>query len=406
MSPQRTIRAIVRSPALMTAAIFGASGAGFAIGNVLLARLLPPSEYGYLALFLSLTQLGFALGPLGMETVINRHHLPASDALLRRGFATGALTGVGLAALAWLVYGVTLPLAIVLSFAVLAVTLNRMAGALFQTRQQFGTGLFLTQIHNWVLLCGVPVVLWLQYPKALPVVLLTVSGYAVTAYVGWRKAWRDRDDAREWPAVEPLFREGLSIVGLQLAVGLIFQLDRLLIPKLLSISDLATYSVVAAVAASPFRMLQTGVGYSLLPRLRACETAAQIRRLVAREAAVILLVSIAAAAIVVVLMPWITTTVLAGRYEIPASLITAVIVVGFVRVWNSFASSSVHALGSVRHLALLNLCSWIAVGLAALGAMLAQAHGLTGLVYGIGAGRATLALAATFIALHASRGHR
>ena len=74
----------------MTAALFAAGGTGFALGNLLLARLLPESEYGYLSLSLSFVQLGHALGPLGLEIIINRRRLAPSPALLRRAASTSA----------------------------------------------------------------------------------------------------------------------------------------------------------------------------------------------------------------------------------------------------------------------------------------------------------------------------
>jgi hypothetical protein len=80
----------------MTAALFAAGGTGFALGNLLLARLLPESEYGYLSLSLSFVQLGHALGPLGLEIIINRRRLGPSPALLRRAASTSAAVGIAM----------------------------------------------------------------------------------------------------------------------------------------------------------------------------------------------------------------------------------------------------------------------------------------------------------------------
>jgi O-antigen/teichoic acid export membrane protein len=241
-------------------------------------------------------------------------------------------------------------------------------------------------------------VLWLDEPAALPVALVATCGYAAMVAIGWRKA-RQTHPAKAAQTSHPYIKEGLAIVGLQLAVSLLFQLDRLLIPKVLSIGDLAVYAVVASIAGAPFRMLQMGVGYSLLPRLRACQRRGEAYRVIRHELAVMVAVSVAAAVAVILLMPWIARDLLQGRYSINAALVHAIVLIGFVRVWNSFASATVAALGSTRHLTLLNAASWAAVGVATLCAVSSRELGLLGIVYGIGAGWATLAAVATALAL-------
>ena len=61
----------------------------------------------------------------------------------------------------------------------------------------------------------------------------------------------------------------LALAGLAASGLLLVQLERLVLPHLLPLSDLALYGVLGAIAGSLFRVLQMGVGFSLLPRLRA-----------------------------------------------------------------------------------------------------------------------------------------
>ena len=69
------------------------------------------------------------------------------------------------------------------------------------------------------------------------------------------------------------------------AAGLVLiQLDRLVIPHVLPLQDLATYGVLAAIAGSLFRVLQMGVGYTLVPRLRVAGSVMERRRLISHEA--------------------------------------------------------------------------------------------------------------------------
>jgi O-antigen/teichoic acid export membrane protein len=398
------LRPVLRSPALWSALTFGAGGVGFAAGNILLARVLPEVEYGRVALFLALTQLGIVMGPVGLETVINRHHLSASRGLLSRVAVTSAVVGVGLAAVSWAFYGFGIALAIALALTVLAAATNRTAGSFFQSRRKFGTSLFLILIHNWIVLIAVPVVLFSGRPEAVPAALTIAGGYLMTAVIGWRKGFEMRRATEAPPATissSTLIQEGVAAMGLQIAVGAFFQLDRLIIPNALSIRDLAVYSVVSSIAASPFRMLQTGVGFALLPRLKACETRAAVMRLIRHEMFVMTGISVLAAIGVLLFTPWLLGVVLKSRYAFPMSLLYAMVVVGFVRVAGGISGAIVSALGSARQLALLNVFSWVSLGIAVIGAFAARSGGLTGVVYGIGAGWLALALAGTVIGLRA-----
>lgn len=394
----RKLIAPLRSPALLSAVTFAAGGVGFAVGNILLARVLPADEYGTVALVLAVTQLGITLGPLGLETLINRHHLAASLGLLKRSLLTSTVVAAALALLVVAIYAVSAPVAVALAVTVIAAALNRIAGAFLQSRRRFAWASGVLLVHNWVVLCAVPVVLLFDRRAALPAVLTTTFGYLLMATVGWRYSLRTQTGSDESPPKATLLHEGLAAVSSHLAISLLYQLDRLLIPRVLSIADLATYSVVAAIAASPFRMLQVGVSFTLVPRLRAAPSRAAIRRLMRHEIAVVFGIAVLASIGVLVVMPWVGEHFLQGRYVFARDLLYAMVIVGFVRVWSGFASASVMALGSTRELVIYNGWSWVALGFAAAGATVAARYGLTGIVYGLGIGWFTLALAATAIA--------
>jgi O-antigen/teichoic acid export membrane protein len=387
----------LRSPALVSALVFAAGGAGFAIGSLLLARVLPTEEFGAVSLFLAVTQLGITLGPVGLSTLVNRHRLQASAPLLVRAISTSMVVALALAAGVCLLYDMSVELALILAATVPAAAVSHVGAAFFQSRGRFGISLFLLLVHNWVVLLAVPVVLLTGSSSALPAVLTIAAGYVATAVGGW---WYGM---RELPSRQPqwsgeMMREGLASVGAQLALSVMFQLDRLLIPRALSLSELATYSVVSAIAASPYRMLQVGASYTLLPRLRSANTRATILSLLKREALIVLSMALLATAVVLTLTPWVITEFLGGRYTLQQSLLYAMVLVGFIRVANGFATSAVMALGSSRQLAWLNGWSWIALLVGGAFAFAAADAGLTGIVYGIGAGWLTLGVAAAILA--------
>jgi O-antigen/teichoic acid export membrane protein len=394
-------RKATRSPALRTAAALAAGGVGFALGNLLLARVLVETEFGKVSLLLSVIQVGAALGAPGIPTLVNRYRLNATAALFRRCAAGSVAAGAAVAGLMITFGNFHFALAAVLGFAVSLAALGRVAAAFFQSRQRFGTSLVLTQVHNWLVLASVPVVLALSEPTAFAVALVVLSGYLVTTVVGWRAAAQRLTQSTPQLSRQIWLREGMSAAGFVLANNLLFQLDRLLIGGLLSIADLATYAVVAAVAGSAFRMLQVGAGYTLVPRLRTCTNRQTAVRLLRGEGLLLGGTGLVAAATVLLVMPWLIGHFLAGRYEVPQGMVVAVIGIGFIRTWEAAASATVTALGSAQELLSLNVLSWLTVAVGTACAAWGSRYGLMGVVYGLGAGWCLLAISASTLALQA-----
>ncbi|HEU4625411.1 MAG TPA: oligosaccharide flippase family protein [Steroidobacteraceae bacterium] len=395
--------AVRRSPALVAAMSFALGGVGAALGNIALARVLPAEEYAAVALVLALTQLGITLGPLGWPTLMIRYRFVASAGLLARSLLGAALVSIAIAGAAAAIYQLRAELVALLAFTVVLAATNRVAATLFQSRQAFGASLLLTQIHNWVLLASVLFLIAIGSRSAASVATVLAVGYAITALIGWRVGWQD-GHAGSKPVFTPaLMREGLTIVAGALALSVMYQLDRLLIPRVLSLQDLATYSVAAAVVGSPFRMLQTGAGFALLPRIRACNDAAAARKLIRHEGALMAAVSTISAAGVVIAMPLIAAHVLGGRYDISSGLIAAIVAAGFARVWDGLASAAATALASPRELTYLTLSGCLAVLCAVGCAIAARKAGLVGVVYGLAAGWLIHATGASVLAVQAIR---
>lgn len=401
----RKLVALLRAPSLVAAAVYALAGVGFAASNVMLARVLPVREFGLVALFLSLSQVGVTLGPFGLELSINRHRLPATGRLLGRACVTGGIAAAVLAVVAHYFYGFSPALTWTLAATVLAVTANQIVTTYFQSRERFGLSLFIGLVHAWLLLLAIPLVTVLHDYSALPVALLVLCGYVVITALGWSKRANSPTDAHAHCALPrgTLLKEGLAAIGMNLALTLLFQLDRLIIPTALSIGDLAIYAVVAAVVGSPFRMLQTGVGYTLLPRLRKADSVARVVRLLRHEAVLMLAAASIAAACVLTIGPWLVDVLIPGDYNPPHSVFVAIVVVGFIRVWCGFAQSLIYSFGSPRELFIVNVWAWLAVGEGVIAAFLIKSTGLTGIVYGLGTGWLTFALAASVLAFRALR---
>lgn len=380
-----------------------AGGFGFALANILLARVLASSEFGALSLFLALVQLGLTLGPFGMDLSINRHRLDATPELRNSGAMTSLASGLIIAGAAWVLYGVEAGMLTCILIASIAASFNRFGTAILQTQQRFGFSLLLGQIHNYVLLLAVPVLWLMRRDDALPIAMMIATSYLITCVIGWRASRRVRLGTGESPLLRSFVRESLAGFGILLATQVLWQLERLVIPRTLSMEDLATFAVVAAIAGSPFRMLQIGAGHTLLPGLRACRRREDVRRLMKHEGAIIFGAAGASVLAVAIVTPWIAERFLMGRYDISAALIAAVILTGLLKVCNGFVGAIVQAFGSTAVLAKFNAMTW--VGLLAGGASAAYGarYGVVGVVYGVGVAWLAMTLAAGILAIASLR---
>jgi O-antigen/teichoic acid export membrane protein len=383
---------------------FGLGGVGYALGNLLLARALAPAQFGIFTLFLALVQIGSSLAPIGLQGQVNRR--PDHAVSVGRPLLTSSVVAVGTALLARLLYGMDGWLLLALLLSIIAGGTSLVASAVFQSRLRFGLALALSQGLAVVLL-GVGAVAVAAGGAELHLLAALVGSYYVlSSTVGWSVIRRTAPAGQTEPHS---LLEGLSLLGITAVALLLNQLERLMTPRLLTLEALATFAVVATLAGSPFRMLQMGAGYTLLPRLSRAPTAAQRRRLVRREAGAVLIIGAVAAVAILAAAPWIARWLLAGKYHLSTALMVAALVSGVVKLADAFATTVVWALGSPRQLAFLNWVSWTCavggVGAAWLGAR----WGLIGLMYGVTTawvcrGAVSGALAATLLGTEPASG--
>lgn len=376
-----------------------AGGFGFAIANILLARVLASSEFGALSLFLALIQLGLTLGPFGLDLSINRHRLDASPELRKWGLTTSTLSGLIISLAAWALYGVEVAMLACIFVAAVASSFNRFGTAILQTQQRFGFSLLLGQVHNYVLLLAVPLLWSIDSNEALPIAMMIAISYLITSTIGWRTSSKLRLGSSEPPRLRSFVRESIAGFGILLATQVLWQLERLVIPRTLSMEDLATFAVVAAIAGSPFRMLQIGVGHTLLPGLRACRSRHDVNRLMKHEGTILFGATAASVLAVLIVTPWIADRFLMGRYDISTALLVAVIVTGLVKVCNGFVSAIVQAFGSTAALAKFNVMTWAGLIAGVACAAYGARYGVVGVVYGVGVAWCAMTVAAAVLAV-------
>ncbi len=376
--------------------VYGVSGVGFVGANLILARVLPTVEYGLFTLVLAVVNLGHALGTAGVDGVVTRRHLDAGPELLRRSLGAGLLVGLALTVIVGLVYHLTIPMLLVVFVSTALGGPMMVAAARFQSEQRFGISLGLTQSPNIVLiLAAIIVVISNEKNAGLPLLVSTL-GFVLAAITGWwmllqGKARTGHEDRFPWG-------EAFSFAGFNAAGLLLIQLDRLIIPHVLSVHDLATYGVLSAIAGSLFRVLSMSVGYALVPRLRDARGVLQRRALIAHEAKLVGAIVTGGAAIIWFVTPLVERWFLGGRYHLAGSLVLAALVSGVIKVANSFGRSVVSALATPAELSLVNRLGWGSVALAIPAAIIGARWGLAGVMYGVTLGWLLRACAALFLA--------
>ena len=386
------------SPTLRSVIVYGASGLGFAGANLILARVLSTGEYALFTLVIAVVNLSFALAPLGVDGIVQRRHLEAGPRLLNRTLGAGLITGIIAALVAGFAYDVDAPLLLLVFAATVGGGAMAVAGAQFQSEQRYGISLALTQSPNLTLiLAALAVVLTGLKDARLP---LTISafGFVLAGVIGWWVLFRERAAKPHHETWFP-WGEALSFAGLNAAGLLLVQLDRLIIPHVLPLHDLATFGVLAAIAGSLFRVLSMGVGYTLVPRLRAAPTVLERRRLIGHEAKLVSAIIVAGSIAIWVLTPLIERWFLAGKYHLTGSLLLAAIFSGVAKIMNSFTKATVTALASASEVSIVNLLGWVSVAVAVAASILGARWGLTGVIYGVGLGWLMRALTALYLTL-------
>ncbi|MBA3318078.1 MAG: oligosaccharide flippase family protein [Gemmatimonadales bacterium] len=370
------------SPTIRSAGVYGAAGVGFAAANLILARVLPPAEYALVTLVLALANLGLAMAPLGIDGVVNRRDLEAGPLLFRRVLLATTTIGLGFGLVAVLAYHTSATITAVIFLSTVVGGAQMVASAKFQSEQRFGLSLTLLQSPNLILLFAALVTVAAGVREAWPALVIMTLGWFPGAIWGWSILFRERH-AKPHRSAEFPWHEALSFAGLQATGLLLVQLERLVLPHVLPLRDLATYGVLAAIAGSLFRVLQMSVGYTLVPRLRAASDVGQRRRLVAKETRLVGVVVLAGSVAIWLFTPVVERWFLGGKYHLAASLTIAAIVSGVAKVFNAFTRATASALATPRELSAVNLLGWVSLAIGLAGAIVGARWGLSGVIYGV-----------------------
>ena len=384
-------RRLLGSPIVYTAALFAASGLGFAGANLVLARLLSTSDFALVVLVMTLLNVSSPLAPAGMDGVINRHMLDFGPSLLGRVLATSTIVGLITAILGRAIYGLDALSAAILFLGIMAGGTTYLTAAHLRSRHKFVLSIILGQCPTYLFLAAALAVLLVPVRTPDFVLGIVMVGLAATAAWIWLR-YRRQEPAGERQHVP--WHDALFYVGAQAAGLLLLSMERLTVPKLLTLADLATLGVLSAVAMAPYRILQMAVGFTLLPQLRAAKKGGARRSLVAREAVVCAITVMLGSLVVWWVAPPVAGWFVGDKYQITPMLLLSAIVTGCVRVAASIPRSAATALCTTEDLGRLAGLTWVAAGCAFLGAWVGSAWGLPGIMYGVAFGALFHGLAA------------
>jgi O-antigen/teichoic acid export membrane protein len=393
------LKALYRSASLRTAAAMGIGGVGFSLGSLLLARLLPTKEYGLVSLVLGIVAVAGLTAPLGLDQVAARRGIRLDAAWRRAALGACALTALVAATVAGLVYH--LPAALVASVALITVALGiaQAAGGYFQGQQQLRMAVSVVQLLNWALALVALLDVAIGFSTA-GAVCLAIAAVAILAAAGvWWLVKRREGVGDRQPTAWGLRKEAMSLLTVQTCGSAFMQLERLLLGPIVGLSELALYSVLAALVSSPFRLLQGAVQFTLIPTLRVAGDARARRAKVGREAALVSVTVAAGSVAIWVLAPPLARWLTAGRYALSHALIAATLVSGFLKVLSGFTTAVVVSCGEERRLRLLSFVCWGSIGVSVAGALLTGRWGLVAVLYGISAGWLIRCLLTAWLAL-------
>ena len=244
------------SPALRAALAFGLGGAAFAIGNLILARILSSYEYGLLSLVIGVVSVAGLAAPLGMDFVIARRGLALGTELRQRALLTSVLIGLATVVISAVLYKLRVSLLLSVLVATIAMGVSQSVAAHFQSRRQFGLSGAFMQSSNWALML-IAIVDWVGGIGTATVPSALIAVFALTtAVIGWIMVAKPATEGQATPPLSGLWGEAISLLAINAAGSTLLQLERLVIPITIGIDALALFGVAASLVGSPFRMLQ------------------------------------------------------------------------------------------------------------------------------------------------------
>ncbi|MDT0576970.1 hypothetical protein RM533_12410 [Croceicoccus sp. F390] len=378
------IRQAARAPMVLSAGMFAASGALFAIGTLLLARTMPIEAFGRFALGVALFNLFSLVAPAGLDQLVLRMRLAVGWRLAGLIAASGVALGSLVAVVTFWSGGLLAAEAAMTMAAIAAGGMSVMVAGVLRASGRTASAVPYTTGANWIILAIGLVGLVVPFSSALAPLALFAAGNLLRALIGWRMLLRERQPEHTGAPVD--WPQAAALVGIATVGTAMLQMERLLIPIVLDLTDLALFAVLSSTVMFPFRLLNQAAGFALTPLLANEPDPQRRRALVHKEALIVTALAAVAAGCAVALAPPIVGWITSDAYRITGPLVLAGCANGMVKLLYAVTRSVVTACGTRAQIGRLNGLGLLWILLATLGGATGATFGLTGLLLGVAAG--------------------
>lgn len=394
----RFVRRLASRDSAQVAVWIGAGGLALMVGNLVLAGVLPAEDFGRLTLVEAILSVGVGIGPLGHDSLVVRREVPQRwESILLIG--TGSL---GLSALAggvtYLLYEIGIVGSVLVSVGCLGGAVGLLCAAFDRADMNLNRAQAVSQLPFLAFAVGA-LVLWAVGDRAwLHSAAAIVGGYVLSGAVGlvlfqYRRHGADDIEAeRDQQSWRDRWRKAFTFLGIVASGFILNQIERFIIPRALDLEELAVYGVAATLVLGPYKLLQGGIGYALMPRLTSTGDTRHRRSLVQRELQFAAGSSLAVGMCALVAVPFVVELLYADKYAVGVWLVAAVALVGGLRAFYGAVAATLKALGDEAQLHKYNVTGWASI-LVALGGGFGLAWGgLVGVTLGVSLGWAVRTL--------------
>lgn len=266
---------------LLSAALMAAGTVGLYLANLVFAKLLSPEAYGHFGLVLSLPALAYSFGLFGAEQVLLRHGRPEGARLRLPGSLGRVELAAGLASTlllaAFFAWKYRLPgwgaAESMIGYSLLAGGSAALLHEVSVLRLARSFGMSQLGAQGWRIALPATALLlaWRGASSAgwaggALMVLIPASG--LLAFILRRTAGIELLRDEGGLGARAVWTEAFLFSSSLLSLSLLAQMDRLVLAKSLSVESAGVYVFLLVISTGPFTLIQSYMGFTLLPKLR------------------------------------------------------------------------------------------------------------------------------------------
>ncbi len=382
----KTIRMLAAHPALPTTLLIGGGGIALAFANIIYAKLLGAEDFGRLVLMQAIAFVAMGLLPLGFDMLIARHEIEAPLPVIRLVLTIGAILIAVVLSFSYWILDVSPAVFLYIFIAGTAGAATRLFASILQRETMFLRSQFISQAAPLIYL-GFAIAHSFTgastWQSAANTYILSVL---LGALIGYQLVRDAAGPAISAPISSDLWYKAIALAGILASLLLLNQMGLFIAAGALGMREVGALGLATTLIASPFRLFSHGVGYTLVPRMAACQNETERRKLLLHEFMVAMGVGVPGAIALFLLVPPFVNYIFADEYSISMALTVALIAVGLIRLNTAVVSAAINALAGTKALQVFNLTGWVSAVIAAGAAFLLSDYGATGIVAGVSIG--------------------